>query len=394
MKRKIVIVWVLLIGACVGFFLRSASGPEAPRFVPVGSDFQVPAYQRLFYDFTAERPFESGIMWVGIIPDGTNRSRAFLYDIEQKKALGEFWNAWPVFSDPERTKFLVKSYKPSLKRWFVETVEKLSRGAVKLSSSDREESFDVLDLQKNRSTRLGTVSHHSGTGSSCISSPTSRYGFIRPTRGDATFLLDLEDETMEKLEMDGDAVGWWNETGILFKTKHDDFAVYNVVNRDVSFLLQAAEVEEFLNGNKFTVDFDRKRLSAFAEWDGKENQFYFTDTHKRWEATNCFLAKMEKPSGKLKLLSSNFKFEWSDRFDSSGRYYLHTVRDFDKDPNVSAIYLRDLVNGNTRTLVESCGEKAFPLANWYGDSVIYFRSNMLWQIKLSETNSTRLFPPP
>ena len=128
----------------------------------------------------------------------------------------------------------------------------------------------------------------------------------------------------------------------------------------------------------------------FTIWNGRENEFYLTDTHKKWQATNSFLAKIERPNGGLKLLARDFKFEWSDHLDASGSLYLYSGRtDGDRS---DAVLLRNMKDNTETTLVASDGTKLFSIPRFYGHSAIYVRSNMLWRIDLNGSNNTRLFP--
>lgn len=111
------------------------------------------------------------------------------------------------------------------------------------------------------------------------------------------------------------------------------------------------------------------------------------------QSANSFLAKLERPSGNLKLIATDFKFKWSDSFDPSDRYYVYSGREFSDGDKVSAVFVRDLQTGQTRTLVEDLGVNQHSIPRWYGNGAIYTRSNMLWRIALTDTNATRVFPP-
>lgn len=391
MKRKVIIAGVILLClVALGFFFLAQSNPNAPKFIPAAPDFKLGPAPRISYHFLDPRPFEGGVMWVSVVRN--KKFQWYLFDIDQKKVLGELVNGWPESGKAGHAKVILNSPNASVKQQLAKMVETVTRGKVKLSRNWIE-SFQILDLDKNTTKELGSVSHLQGTGSSWVSSPAFRRAFIRPTAGSDVFVCDLEAGSMEKVSLSGITSGWWDDIHLLFTTTTHDLALFDVVTEQTSPLLRADEIETFLKESNVSTNVTRDRLKPFAMWDGKNYQFYFTDTHNRWLATNSILAKIEKSSGKLKMISPHFKFEWSDHFDPSGRYYLYSGRDKKNGDKIGAVFVRDLATDTTRTLVEDCNNGQFSLPHWYKDTVIYIRSNVLWQITLTETNATQLFPP-
>ena len=88
--------------------------------------------------------------------------------------------------------------------------------------------------------------------------------------------------------------------------------------------ISSQRIAAFLREN--TISDDPTKTQAFFIWNGRENDFYLTDTHQKWLAEESFLIKVERPDGRLTLLASRFKFEWSDSLDPTGRYYLFSSR--------------------------------------------------------------------
>jgi hypothetical protein len=109
-------------------------------------------------------------------------------------------------------------------------------------------------------------------------------------------------------------------------------------------------------------------------------------------AVESYLIKVGRPGATLSLISTNFKFEWSDHLDSTASYYLYSGRDSGQAS--SAVFLRDLRNNTDRPLVPSDGGGYFSIPRFYREGVIYVRSNMLWRIDFNGSNQTRIFPPP
>jgi hypothetical protein len=397
MKRKILLAVVCIVLALVLFtFLSSNSNPDAPHFVPTPPGFKIDPSRRLHYDFLLPSPFENGLAWITVFDTNKARARTFLYDIQRTKFIGEMLNGWPVFGSRDQAKVLLRSKDSSSKEALLRFADRVLGGKLNLGSRNREEAFVVFDRSSGKSKGLGYMYQFPGTGSRWYPSPTARYGFTCPTAsgGRNVFLCDLEKPDMAVLPIRGTAVGWWDETNILFKSEDHDLSIYNVITDKTSILLKTEEIKAFLKQNGLTVDLAGGDVKPFPIWEAGQYQFYFTDTYKRWQATNGFLTKMEKPSGKLKLVAADFKFEWSDSFDSTGRYYVFSGRDVAAGDKVSAVFVRDLQSGKTRTLVEDCGSNQLSIPHWYGTDVIYSRSNKLWRVGLFNTNVTRVFPPP
>jgi Tol biopolymer transport system component len=125
---------------------------------------------------------------------------------------------------------------------------------------------------------------------------------------------------------------------------------------------------------------------------GGGHQFFLTDNHQRWLAKESYLLRLKRPGSELELVNPKFKFEWSDHFDATGSNYAFSGREAGQGS--SAVYLRNLATGETRTLVEDNGTKLFSLPNFYGTNVIYSRSNQLWRVDFTGRNHERVFPPP
>jgi hypothetical protein len=56
------------------------------------------------------------------------------------------------------------------------------------------------------------------------------------------------------------------------------------------------------------------------------------------------------------------------------------------------VFVRDLVTGSNRVLVAATTNNYFSIPRFCKDSVIYVRSNALWQIGLDGSNNVKLFP--
>jgi len=178
-----------------------------------------------------------------------------------------------------------------------------------------------------------------------------------------------------------------NNDEILYKGSNG-FALFNVETSAAKPLVPIEELNEWFKANR--LEDKPESAGAFAVWNGTNYQFYVADLHKKWSAESGYLAKLVSETPHLKLVSSDFKFQWSDHIDSSGRFYIYSGRE--SGDYSSAVFLRDLQKGTERVLVPE--DKAyFSIPNFYSNSVVFIRSNMLWKIDLNGSNVVRLFPP-
>jgi hypothetical protein len=202
-------------------------------------------------------------------------------------------------------------------------------------------------------------------------------------------ICDIENDIVRKDRVDGFPIGWWDVQRVLVQA-NKDLVLYDIETRKISAFLPVRELQKlFVEAG---VTNDPGQASPFSIWDGRQNDFYLTDAHKRWSAEESYLIKIERP-GRLKMVDPHFKCEWSDHFDASGTYYLYSGRE--RGETNSAVYVRDLKAGKTRELVPPDPNRTndFSDPNFYGTDVVYFRSNSLWRISLDGSHNRRLFPP-
>jgi hypothetical protein len=269
-------------------------------------------------------------------------------------------------------------------------VARISRGRIKLPPSMRGQTYWLLGLKNNKAKRLGDIP---GNPNSLIPSPDFHYCFtfrFGPT-GPEDYLLDSREGSIQRLGISawGWLCGWWNNTQLLVLTTNRDFVLYEVRQKTISPLISLEKLATFLKEARILDD--PKKTQSFAIWNGREDDFYLTDTHQKWLADESFLIKVQRPDGGLKLLHPRLKFEWSDHLDPTGRYYLYTGRE--SGDRSDGVFLRDLETGTNRVLVAPSTNHYFSIPRFYRDSIIYVRSNALWQISLNGSNNVRLFPP-
>lgn len=332
-------------------------------------------------------------MWITTF-EGTNNYHCFLYDIDRQTILGELINASPIFLNRDQSKLLCVqrtraawSLRARIEALF-QRIRHPKRPA--RSPTDDLEMLWVLDLNRNSAARIGKAT---GLRSTFQPSSEFRYGYIKPFEdpGQPGFLFcDLEKKTLTLINAAGWPQGWWDESTIVIKDPTNNFVLCNVTTGKASPLLSSAQVAGFFG--KMNLPDDPATASLFSIWNGKANDFYLADLHKKWLAAESFLIKFERSGPGLSLISPRFKFEWSDHLDSTGRWYLYSGRQSGEAS--SAVFVRDMRDNSTRTLVASDGGGYFSIPRFYRDGVIYTRSNALWRISLNGSNQARLFPPP
>jgi hypothetical protein len=402
--KRIVLAGLCLLALALLWFVFIKPDSDAPVFRPPRGPAKIPAYDEIHYDFLSPSPFEGGKMWVAVF-GGTNHGHVFLYDLDQRKVLGELLNAIPVFMNRDQTRLLcydrkpVRPLLPEPVSRFLEHVpvsrflEHVSGGKIHFKADQDREVFWAIELNGKSGSRIGALYEAQRVGSTAPPSPGFRFDFRHPngvSGNQAFYLFDLEKKAARKIMLDGWAPGWWDDTHVIIKDLTSDFVLYDVLTDKSVPLLALAQITRFLNAHGIR-DADPKRAGLFSVWDGRQYDFYLTDSDKRWQGTNSYLVKVERPAATLKLVAANFKFEWSDHLNVASTHYLFSGRI--PGDRSTGVFLRDLRDNTTRTLVEPDGGKYFSIPAFYRDGVIYLRDQKLWWVDLNGSNRVCIFPP-
>jgi hypothetical protein len=396
MKRAAIIAGIaLVLGLAILFKLPPKPDPNAPRFVP-GQVRSVPASATILYDWGAPVPFAQGKVWIWAISSATNR-HFFLYDLDTRQIAGELLNAGPVFCNRDQTKLLCEghdSLETSVKQKVMAYIERLSGGKIRLPKINRAETFWVLDMRDNSVRRLGELAQFPGTGSTWRPSPGFRYGCNVPSNaeeGSAFFLCDLETAVFEKIKLQGDVQGWWDDTRILLRDPTNNFILFDVATRNTNTLFSSDALADSLRQMDLTTGIGKIR--AINNWNGRDYDFYFALQSESYRAGESFLLKANHADPSLKLLYRNFKFEHLGRLDASATHYLYNGESGSPGRGGNGgVFLRDLSDNTSRTLVEPDGSGQYALARFYGDEIIYFRNRLPWRMNLNGSNNVPLFP--
>jgi len=392
-KLLALIAIVIVCLALTLLLILNSSDPNGPKFTKIKTPLAIQPISQISYHFLDQRPFEAGKMWVTTLSGGTNRQ--FLFDIETGKVVGQLTNGWPVTMIGEQQVLcsrLAPGGQPQtgIRTMILSWIERISLGRIKFSPPRESETYWLLNLEKNQATKIGDIPNTPNF--SFVPSPDYRYGYkaVHNQKGGVDyFCFDLDHKSIQKLNRPEWSSGWWDNTHILLQTTNFDFLLYDVKTRLVTPFIAFDRIKGLLQGK--IISEDPIKAGAFCIWHGKENDFYITDGHQRWLAEESYLIKVERPDGRLNLLSPKFKFEWSDHFEPAGRYYLYSGRQ--SGIGSDGVFVRDLLSNTNRVLVEPNSNKYFSIPVFYRDSVIYVRSNMLWRINLDGSSNVTLFPP-
>jgi len=332
-------------------------------------------------------------MWITVARAGGYR--AYLYDIEGKKIVGELINGSPVTmvnaTEALCMKVGVPRPQPHLTRMKM-LIELATRGIVKFKPPASIERYWIVNLEKNQVGKIGNIPH-TGT-SDLILSPGYQYAYKpvqNPTNQTAQvtyYLFNLKNRSIHNLNITDVPCEWWDDTHILMQSTNHDFSLYDVRKKVTQPLAEFSKVKALL-GDKIDEKFTK--IGAFCVWNGRENNIFLTDMREKWMGAESFLISVNRSNKALKLVTPAFEFESYDHFDPTGRFYVYTDRETGAPSDT--VYLRELGGSNVdHVLVPRRGDNPFSVPHFYRDTVIYFRNNAIWQIQLNGSNNTRLFP--
>jgi hypothetical protein len=385
----IVLCLVLLAVVLAGLF---GADPHAPRFVAVESQPTGP-FKRMENGWGEFAPVRDGKMWFWAMPAGTNRHvRQFLYDLNNRRVVGELLNASPVFANRDQTKLLCEGYGfvAGLKWDIIACARKFPFGKALSQRLNYDEVFWVLNLTNNSAVKIGKVSQGNGVGSYFIPSPGFRFGYNGPTinRGFDVVVCDLESNRFWKVKIGGQPLGWWDGKTIFLKDKANNFGLFDVVSGLGTNLLSAQVMVERLRNLGLSAD--PSDITAIRHFNGYGNDILLTlDSQKNWGQS--FIVKLDQSDLSLKLLYKDFKFQWSGHFDANLTHYVYEGESGQPGSGGNgAVYLRNLTNNTTMTLVEPDNGGQYSLVRFCDDGVIYWRKKMLWRVDLNGSNNAPL----
>ncbi len=393
---KIIIPGIFILAIVFILAVTGHDKPTIPRFVP-GAPASVGAFTWDHYNWNTPAPFEGGKVWMWTAGPGITNSHTWLFDLEQRKILGELRaGGCPELWCPTNSRILCQGPDTASVTWKRKLFEFIARitGHKTWAGGRRTESFWILDIHSNVATRLGSVEQFAGSGSSWNSAPGFRYGYTIPSTmmGQSCVLCDLEGKTFEKVSVGGSLKGWWDDHTLLVAAGGNTFELFDVLTRKTRPLFSAAEVGKFLSTAGITNS--TGDLDAIANWNGRGYDFYFGPQHMRAGGADIALLKLERDGPSLKLLNRHFMTQWGGRLDADTTHYLYQGESGAPGRGGNgAVYLRNLTNDSVVTIVPPDNSKQYAIPRFYGNEVIYFRNRILHRIGLDGANDAPLLSP-
>jgi hypothetical protein len=388
-----VVVCLLLLGTiAAGLF---GGNPRAPRFVPVQTQPTGP-YKQMHYGWGEFAPVRDSKVWFWTVPAMTNgHIQHFLYDLKNRRVTGELLHANPVFANGDHTKLLCEGdgFFAGLKWNLIRWAQKFPFGkTLSQKVNYYDEVFWILDLRNNAAVKIGKISQFTGTGSYFIPSPGFRFGYNRPSvnPGFDVVVCDLESNRFSKAKIGGEPLGWWDEKNILFKDKANNFGLFDVVTGAGTNLFDSQTIAERLRGLGLSAD--TSDIIVFRHFNGHGNDILLTlESQENWGQS--FLVEVDQTDLSLKLLYRDFRFQWGGHLDSDRTHYVYEGESGQPGKGGNGgVYLRNLTNNTTVTLVEPDNGGQYSLARFCDDGVIYWRKKLLWRVDLNGSNNAPLIP--
>ncbi len=208
------------------------------------------------------------------------------------------------------------------------------------------------------------------------------------------FLCDLEAGKFERVALEGELIGWWDEHQIVFKDSTGDFRLFDVVTRKSCALFSRHDLDGVLESTRIFL-YPTTGIDARALWNGSGYDLYFMQAGRNWSSGHGFLVKASHTHPQLTLFSRDFKFGYLGWLHPSGRYYVYNGESGASGQGGNgAVILRDLADGSEREIVPTNTVPGYALPRIYSNGVIYSRNRTLWRLDIGTTNATRLLAIP
>lgn len=379
MKRILIIIFVLT-AIVVAIFAIWPTNP--PKFVK--GTFPKYVHRDIVQYFGAETQVANDKLWIWA--RSPSQDHFFLLDVKNRQVVGELANGWPVALNSDATKVLSVQRLPRTLQHKLHTVlQKVSFGMIKARPPTDVERMWVLNLTNNVAVKLGEVSQAPGATTFPLASPNYTHVVKRSgvLNSDA-LLCDFQREDAIRLTLTGVPIGWWTDNELLLAAG-SDYVTHDIRNRRIVPLLASAQIDAFLQAEG--IDETAHRVTRHFVRRGLLTDIYLTTASRQ---TNSYsrLIKLDRATGALRIVSRKFDQNWVGELDSSDRYYVFRIR------RSGGVYLQDTQTDTVRALVPNDESSKNPRPIIHRDTVLYVRSNMLWQVDFRGSNNVLLFPPP
>lgn len=385
MKRIVIAaaaVFVLMIGA-IAFLISDKR--SVPKYVP-GTPAKAVPYPFSGFDSSADVPFPDGTFWIYSADTNNAHHTIYRYNLNQRKILGQlFHSSMPFLQSGDGARVLLAGpptgAPDGLQRALVR-MDKIFR--TRFSSKTRmTDNFWILDTRNNSARKVIP-----GSFGTWRASPDCRYGFSASVKLESIY--DLESEAVNRVNVSGMPVGWWDNQDILI----DDFGNFRLFNIGTGNTRTIFADTLMTQNSKTNLP---RVMRPLVNWNGHEYDFYFNYVSRisvDSGEVNSVLFKIDRTGPALKLLYPHFKFERDGVLDAAGTHYLFSGESAPGSGGDGSVYLRDLATEKTTMLVppDKRGEYASP--RFFGDEVIYIRNRVVRRIKLDGTGDEAVLVTP
>src|SRR5688500_4001906 len=162
-RRFMLLFWTLAAVVCAVVVIALLFPPTMPppEFRPAASPATVPPYDKINYDSLADRPFESGKMWVMVLARAGDY-HCYVLEINSRPALGELiGSANPIFFSRDGQRLLCMRREDGehpLRKRLTGWVESMTGGRLTFSHDfDDVESFWLVDMGGGPGRKIGKV---------------------------------------------------------------------------------------------------------------------------------------------------------------------------------------------------------------------------------------------
>jgi len=348
-----------------------------------------PRYGYVSYDWSNPAVFQDGKVWLKREENeiGEKGVRWCLFDLRQRKVLGELMGGEPLFLKGDE---VVCVQRPKQYSDWMLALAWITEGRIPFSlKSDR---FWKLDLKRGSARRMGKCPTTLKWPVLLRQSPDGRFAYYNNRLGsfDRPYFFDIDKNKVwpeipgiQNGELMPGAWGWWSATEVILKDYDRNYLLYDIPNNKTS---------SFISVGELTNTYQRLGLPSLPVWErlitvrkGTENDVYLQSQATLWTPPESTLLKVERPSRALTLISTNFTQFQGGEWNAARTHYV-----FNGDLG-SAVRLIDLKTGERRTLADSSVDDTG--ARLYGEGVIYVHGDGLWMVDLNGSNQVQIFPP-
>lgn len=380
---------VLIVAGIMGavYWQVTFNEPKFGAYTPGKPVMNLP-FQSISYHHLDSNPFPDGKLWIEVL-DAKDRFFVYRYDLEMMEIVG--YTSWaplvtPVVYDERKNLRLFEKRlwnsvadQPGL-------LEKIGLGRNTQHQDPIE--FWLLSGGNQKAVRLGTIHQPPNASTTGITSPRMNY-YQLDTLCKEHVMFDLDRAVMSSMPAIQMGLGWWSDEECLIMMPDNGLGLYNARTSQLCNLISFAHINQFVQSHGLAFEADPcLPFRIDSAWTGDHYEFFIAvclGSKLGW------LARIEKPDGKLQLISRNFPYTYTGRLNGAGTHYVFSGET--KAEDINAVYVNDIQTSKTVTLVPgSRAEKYYSYPNFYKDKIVFIQQGALRIMDLGGTNNKRLFP--